>query len=311
MGFSRKNGLVAVLLGLLALAGGGLAADGGDKSVVDVQAAAGSGRVFAASAKGRIDIEGGVVKLAARRDGVIESVRVKEGERVRPGQVLATLDAKLSQENLRLAISEQLEARRKVEPLRVRVKAAEREMQRFEALSRQDAVAKQALDKSKDERDTAQAELMALQAAEEAAARRVAVAELEIEERVVRAPAAGQIIQSQAKPGNGVSTLNVTPLFLFAPDAPQIVRADLEERFLPAVRPDQSAQVVLEAVPDKHWEAKVLRLGLVVGQRPSSDDPAEKQDQRVVDCVLAINAPELLIGQRVIVRFDAKPVAMQ
>ncbi|MDP2846800.1 MAG: efflux RND transporter periplasmic adaptor subunit [Humidesulfovibrio sp.] len=262
-------------------------------------------RSYSASAKGRVDIEGGVVKLAARRDGVIEKVLVEEGDYVKAGQVLATLDASLPQRSLDMTLSEQDEARARLEPLIVRVGAAEREVRRFETLNAQHAVARQELDKAMDERDTARAELRALQAALEAASRKAAVSRREVEERMVCAPADGQIIQRQARPGNGVSTLNVTPLFLFAPDAPQIVRADLEERFLPVVHVGQSAEILLEAAPDKRWGAKVLRLGRVVGQRPPSDDPTEKQDQRVVECVLSVDAPELLIGQRVIVRFFA------
>ncbi|MDP2849373.1 MAG: efflux RND transporter periplasmic adaptor subunit [Humidesulfovibrio sp.] len=269
------------------------------------KAKAAHAKTFAASAKGRTDIEGGVVKLAAQRDGVIKHVLVEEGDHVKAGQVLATLDASLPNQSLALSMSEQAEAQARIEPLKVRLSAAEREVRRFESLHAQQAVTKQELDKAMDERDTARAELRALQASVEAASRKAGVSRREVEERVVRAPADGQIIQRQARPGNGVSTLNVTPLFLFAPDAPQIVRADLEERFLPVVRVGQDAEILLEAVPDKRWPAKVLRLGRVVGQRPPSDDPAEKQDQRVVECVLSVNAPELLIGQRVIVRFFA------
>jgi len=58
------------------------------------------GEVHIASAKGRIDIEGGVVRLAARRDGVIAQVLVEEGARVKAGQVLASLDVHLAQRNL-------------------------------------------------------------------------------------------------------------------------------------------------------------------------------------------------------------------
>ena len=37
---------------------------------------------FVASAKGRIDIEGGVIRLAAQREGVIDKVLVEEGDTV-------------------------------------------------------------------------------------------------------------------------------------------------------------------------------------------------------------------------------------
>lgn len=96
----------------------------------------------------------------------------------------------------------------------------------------------------------------------------------------------------------------MTQLFLFAPEIPRIVRAELEERFIHQVKPGQSADVVLEADESHHFKATVTRIGLVVGQRTPSDDPKEKQDNRVVECVLSIDAPDLLVGQRVIVRFQ-------
>ncbi|MCE2721906.1 MAG: hypothetical protein LW865_01285 [Betaproteobacteria bacterium] len=103
-----------------------------------------------------------------------------------------------------------------------------------------------------------------------------------------------------------MSTLNVTPLFLFAPDVPRIVRAELEEQYLSVVAPNQAAEIVLEADNAQTWRGNVLRVGRVVGARTPSDDPGEKQDNRVVEVVVSFeDAPTLLIGQRVVVRLLA------
>ena len=256
-----------------------------------------------ASAKGRIDIEGGVVRLAARRDGVIDKVLVEEGARVKAGQILATLDDVLAQRNLDLARSEVRQAERLVVAAHIRFVAAEREVKRLEPLASDDTIARHDLDRVKDEQALARAEIASLQAGVDTAINRVAIAQREVEERLVRAPLDGQIIQRQARPGNGVSTLNVTPLFLFAPDAPRIVRAELEERFIEVVKPALQAEIILEADPARRWTGQVLRIGKVVGQRTPSEDPSERQDNRVVEAVIAFDAKDLLIGQRVIVRF--------
>ena len=258
-----------------------------------------------ASAKGRIDIEGGVVRLAARHDGVIDKVLVEEGERVMAGQILATLDAALAQRNLDLARSEERQAKCQVVPLRIRLAAADRELNRLEPLAIDDTISRHDLDRAKDEQALARAEMASFQAGVDIAIQRVAIAERGVEERLVRAPVDGQIIQRQARPGNGVSTLNITPLFLFAPDAPRIVRAELEERFIVSVKPRQQAEIVLEADSARRWIGQVLRIGKVVGQRTPSEDPSERQDTRVVEAVISVQAKDLLIGQRVIVRFAA------
>uniref|UniRef100_UPI000AEED37F HlyD family efflux transporter periplasmic adaptor subunit n=1 Tax=Frateuria defendens TaxID=2219559 RepID=UPI000AEED37F len=47
---------------------------------------------YAAVARGRIDVEGGLLNLAAPRDGTLARLDVREGEHVKRGQPLAQLD---------------------------------------------------------------------------------------------------------------------------------------------------------------------------------------------------------------------------
>jgi RND family efflux transporter MFP subunit len=292
---------------LVLAAGTLLACSKHDKPTASGSVAAQSAPVAVASARGRVDIEGGVIRLAARREGVISAVLVEEGARVKAGQVLATLDTELAQRNLALAQREVAQTAQEVQKARVELAAAQREVLRLEPLARDETIPRQELDRAQDARALAQVAMQAAGAATETARAKQRVAASELEERKVIAPLDGEIIQRQARPGNGVSTSNVTPLFLFAPDVPRIVRAELDEQYLGAVTADQRAEIILEAQPDRRWAGKVLRVGRVVGARTPSDDPTEKQDNRVIEVVVAIEGSQtLLIGQRVIVRFAAK-----
>src|ERR1700722_3131907 len=58
----------------------------------DKPAATGPPSPFATIANGKVDIEGGVIEVAARRFGVIKDVLVHEGDGVRKGQILARLE---------------------------------------------------------------------------------------------------------------------------------------------------------------------------------------------------------------------------
>jgi len=256
-----------------------------------------------ASGRGRVDIEGGVIRLAARHDGIIAEVFVEEGDSVVAGQVLARLDDSMARRQLELAQAEGLLAEQEVKRTRVELRAAEREVRRLAPLADAGETPKQEHDVAMDRHAFATVAFHGAMASLKAAEARHTLAQRAVEERRITAPLDGRILQRQARPGNGVSTLNVTPLFVFAPDEPRIVRAEVEEHMLPHIRPEQAVEIVLEADTTHRWNGRVIRLGRLVGQRTPGDDPTEKQDNRVIEVVIAIDAPELLIGQRVVARF--------
>lgn len=257
-----------------------------------------------AIAKGKIDVEGGVIRLAAQREGLIQEVLAEEGDRVVKGQVLATIDSRQAALSVAQARADLSEARARLLAAMARSRAADREAVRLAGLGQVDAVARQDADKAMDEAGIQRGELAAARAAVEVAAQKLKTQEFEIEARQVRAPLDGRIVRRSAKPGDGTSTLNVTELFLLAPDAPRIVRAELDEQFIAEVKAGQRADILLEYDEKQSFRGRVLRLGEVFGSRKlASDDPNERQDTRVVEMVVAVEgAPALRIGQRVLVR---------
>ncbi len=255
---------------------------------------------YVATAKGRIDIKGGVLRLSARHEGTVQKVLVEEGDMVKAGQTLALLDDQQARVAADLARAELEQAKRALPTLEAKRSVAEREEARLAPLAADNTVARQELDQAGDQVRLAKAEIASASAAVETAAQRVKAAELEIEQHVVRAPLDGQLVRLQTHLGDVVGTQN--PLFLLAPNTPRVVQAELEERFVPEVRPGQAAEVILEADETHKFPARVVRIGRMVGARTPSDDPHERQDDHVVECLLSVDAPQLLIGQRVIVR---------
>ncbi|MDR7342780.1 multidrug resistance efflux pump [Pantoea alhagi] len=96
--------------------------------------------------------------------------------------------------------------------------------------------------------------------------------------------------------------LEVQKYLVTAPNTPRIVRAELEDVFVNAVKPGQHAEVTLENNDNRVFKARVLRLGDVFGARQRTDDPSVNQDTRIVECVLTLDAPISRLGQRVLVR---------
>lgn len=259
---------------------------------------------YAAIAKGRVDVAGGLIRLAASRDGIVKAVFVEEGEIVKKGQILATLVDDAVRLAEKVAQHELSQAEAAIPLLQVRLRAAERQVKRLEALLPGAAVARVEYDQAQDQVALIKAELTVATTAISTYRSRLRLAAHEMERSAVRAPMDGEIVRRTARPGDGVSSLNVTPLFLFAPNVPRIVRAELEERFVGQVRAGMAAEIVFEADESRILPATVMRVGRVFGlQQPVGDDPTQRQDLRVVDVTLRPALADLLIGQRVLVKF--------
>ena len=268
---------------------------------------------YAVFAKGRIDVEGGMTRLTAARDGIIASVHADEGAEVKRGALLAQLDDRQARLLLEAARNETAEIDARMKPAQVKLAAAERELARIEPLVQTLAVARAERDDKRDQVALIKAELDAMRAQAAAAQTRIKLAALEVELRAVRAPADGRVIKRFAKAGDSAQATAAAPLFLFAPKAPRVVRADLEERFVAHAAAGMPAEVVLEADETRVLKGQVRRIGQAFGARAPSDDPAERADVRAVEMIVALDPgqSEPLIGQRVLVRIakGARPAS--
>ena len=273
-----------------------------EKPAVQTTASAPSSVVYVAVAKGRVDIEGGVIRLAAQRDGLIQAVMVEEGDRVKKGQVLARVDSRQAGIGVELAKAELARAQAQATLLEARYAFAQREATRNANAAQEGAISKQIADDKHTEAHAMQADLAAATAAVSVSVAQLKQAEFEVEVRQIRAPFDGRIVKRNAKPGDGISTLNVTELFQLTPVAPRIVRADIDEAFIDHVKVGMLAEIISETNPDQKWQGKIIRIGEVFGSRKQTDDPNEHQDVRVVDAVLSLNNEHVRIGQRVLVK---------
>ncbi|MCS6244962.1 MAG: HlyD family efflux transporter periplasmic adaptor subunit [Opitutus sp.] len=255
-----------------------------------------------AYARGRVDIEGGLIRLASSNDGLIQSVHVEEGDRVQAGQVLAVIDDRQARLALAISAASLAEAKAAAQTLHVRLAAATREAERIQPLADAQATPRREADQARDLVEQLQAELASAQAAVVTAEARLKADEYQVDQRSIRAPLAGRIVKRTVRPGDGVSTLNVTPLFVFAPDMSRIVRADLDERFVDRVKVGQTAEVVIDNDGTRTLSARILRVGDVFGVKTPTGEPGERLDLRVVECVLSIDDQTVRLGQRVLVK---------
>jgi RND family efflux transporter MFP subunit len=264
---------------------------------------------YVAVARGRIDIEGGLLKLSMTRDGVVIDIKVHEGEHVRKGQLLAVLDTEPARLAVNSAEAEQKQAEAQAKLLESRIKAAEQRAQRLASAAAAGAGDSQSADDAHEAAQQLQGELDNARAAAALAAQKLAGARYELAQRSLTAPVDGQVVQRLIQPGATTSPQN--PAFVLLPDTPRMVRAELNESFVRAVSEGMQAEVVDDSGSGMpNLPAHVLRIGTVFGASTLEDDPLVRANTRTVECVLAFDqAPpaSARIGQRVLVHFGSAP----
>jgi HlyD family secretion protein len=259
---------------------------------------------YAAIANGKVDIEGGIIQIAARRGGVVREVLVQEGDAVVAGQILARQEDDEPRLALQTAVADLAAAESQLRLIQVDITTAQREYNRLEQLVATNFVAGQRLDTARDAIAQAQARLGAQQSAVQTARARRDQAAYNVELTVIRSPSDGRIVRRYANPGAGASTLNVSNMFDLEPNAPRIARAEIVESDIPNVTTGQAVEITPEGDPSKVYVGTVLRRAAVFGARKlASDDPSQRSDERVIEVVVTAGDAPLLIGQRVLVKF--------
>jgi len=259
---------------------------------------------YSAIANGKVDVEGGIIEVAARSAGVVKDVYVQEGDHVTKDEVLARQDdqsARLAVMSARAAV---LQAQSGIDVISVNIATAKREYARLVKLQATTDVAVQKVDQAKDAVDQSEASLKQQQAVVETTKANLAQAEYSLDQTLVRSPSDGRIIRRYANPGSGASTLNVSTMFDLEPTAPRIIRAEIVESSIPDVAVGQEVEIVPEADSSKLYVGTVKRIAATFGSRKLKSDSAnEASDERVVEVVVTADGFPFLIGQRVLVKF--------
>ncbi len=235
-------------------------------------------------------------KLSTIAGGRIEVLAVKEGDRVKKGQLLMKLwnDDQQAQQTFALA---QLETtRRRASETCTTAAAAEREAQRQAALREQGFVSNAGEDKAHAEADARRAGCGAANADVRQAQARVNVTRVEQRRSVVVAPFAGTVAKIVGEVGEystpsppGVPT---PPAIDLIDDSCLYVKAPLDEVDAPRVRAGQPVHISIDALPKRRFAGTVKRVAPYI--------TAVEKQARTVDIDVAFDQPAavgpLLVG---------------
>lgn len=279
------------------------------------------------AAPGRVEGQSEVIEVGAGADGVLTAVRVREGQQVVAGEVLASVACNDLVEERQAALAESESARQAKQRLLRGSRDEERRIASIEVASAE-AVLKQAQshyrrqtslyetgDIARAQWEEARRELEVAAAGLRAAQARVALigagalpeelARADAEARaaesraaalaaragkcLIRAPQAGRVLRVHLLPGETVSAVTPRPVISLADLSRLRVRAEVDERDLGRLRIGQAVAVYADAFPEKQFAGRVVSFGALMGRkRVRTGDPAEKSDRDVLEVLIEL-----------------------
>ncbi|WP_159016155.1 HlyD family secretion protein [Cognatiluteimonas profundi] len=255
-------------------------------------------------ARGRVDVEGGPHALSLATDGVVSAVDVKEGDRVRKGQVLVTEDSTAARLDEDLAKAHLAQAEAQVRLWSPRLASARLHAARLAEAARLDAGDRQTADDAHAAAAETSAELANARAGVDIARADMERARYRLAQQDLRAPVDGDVLGLTAWVGmhvqQGATLLTVLPSFA------RIVRAELSPEVVDAIAPGTTAQILSDdGRQSVLGTGQVRRIGGTYGRATLQDDPLQPINEHAVECIIALDrATAVRVGQRVLVRFS-------
>jgi HlyD family secretion protein len=264
-----------------------------------------------ASANGRIEVER--VDIATKMAGRIAEIRVREGDAVRAGDIVARMDVTELQAQLlaaKAAIRRAIEAIGKAEA-EVAIREAEQqlsevELRRVVALERRAAVSTAEVDRRRAENEVAKAQILGAkaavrdaQAAREAAEAHVAHIEATIADMTLKTPVSGRVEYRLAQAGEVLAAGGRVVTILDLSDVFMTI-------FLPTsqagrVAHGSEARIVLDAAPSNVVLATVSFIAAEAQFTPKAVETSNEREKLMYRVKLAID-PKLLETYRDYVR---------
>jgi multidrug resistance efflux pump len=294
-------------------------------------------------APGRIEPVRDPVALAFEAGGRIAAIEVDEGTAVTAGQVVARLDDRLARARVASAQAsvaaanasyllvrrgtrhEDLEAAR-AEALAAKAAAEHRDLEqsRSAKLGEVGALASSTVDAdsaaarvASAQADAADAryqslakgsrteQVLAAAAQLDAAKAELAIAEVALDQTVLRSPRAGIVLRRFGEVGALVTSMNPTTIMTVADLAAVEIRAEVDETDIAAIQTGEEAYATADAFAGRKFPIKIERITRELGRKTvRDDDPRARVDTRVLEIIArfdGVPGEQLPLGLRMYV----------
>jgi RND family efflux transporter MFP subunit len=250
--------IFAAVVGALVLLGGALMAFRSRKPEVEVitaRAAGGSEEVTALNASGYITPRRRAT-VAAKITGRVTGVFFDEGNNVKEGQLLATLDDSDVQKALAAAKADRESAAAQIADLQVQLRLAQIQLKRTQDLLDAKVQTQEALDNATANVDSLKAKIALTKQQVVASEARIGEAQQAVDNCTIRAPFAGRIVSKDAQVGEMVSPVSAgggftrTGIATIVDMKSNEIEVDVNEAYIAKVKENQRVEARLDAYPD-------------------------------------------------------------
>ncbi len=204
--------------------------------------------------------------VSAKITGKVREVMIEEGMRVEEGQIMATLDPIDADAERDLYASQVQAARSQLVGLQAQLKQADTEAGRLQSLVGQQLVSRSQYDQAVAQRDSLRAQLDTARRNVAVAGNQLAIANLGVDNNVVRAPFSGVVTAKAAQPGEIVSPLSAgggftrTGIGTIVDMESLEIEVEVGEAFIGRVQPKMPVEATLNAYPDWKIPAEVIAI---------------------------------------------------
>ncbi|MFA6312587.1 MAG: efflux RND transporter periplasmic adaptor subunit [Sterolibacterium sp.] len=204
--------------------------------------------------------------VSSKITGKVKQVMIEEGQRIKAGQVMATLDPIDADAQRQLAHSQLAVLRSQLGSVRAQLKLAEADAARYQDLATRQFVGAAQVEQYVSQRDALRAQLETAQRNVQVAADQVRIADQGMDNTVIRAPFSGVVIAKAAQPGEMVSPLSAgggytrTGIGTLVDMDSLEIEVDVNEAYIGRVLPKMPVEAVLNAYPEWKIPAEVIAI---------------------------------------------------
>jgi RND family efflux transporter MFP subunit len=207
-----------------------------------------------------------IATVSSKVTGKVKEVFIEEGQRVKEGEVLARLDVLDSNAQLQLSQAQVDSSKSQLAEAQAQLKFAQATYNRNSELAGKQLVSKSALESSKAELDSRKARLVSLQKAVAVSEQQRDVAQIGVDNTIIRAPFDGVIIAKAAQPGEMISPISAgggsirTGIGTLVDMDSLEVQVDVNEAYIGRVTPQMPIEAVLNAYPEWKIPGEVIAI---------------------------------------------------